>query len=87
MPASFLTHAILNTILSISKSPLPTPLWVIIKSILYKSGDAEQLAEYAAQVCQILTPNSYLLIKVRSSDEFDGHTNFYLHQTHEHHHH
>ncbi|MFS1460684.1 CobW family GTP-binding protein [Vibrio lentus] len=54
---------------------------------LYKSGDAEQLAEYIAQVCH---PDTKLVFAHQGkipSDEFDGHTNFYLHQTHEHHHH
>ncbi|MDH5927704.1 GTP-binding protein [Vibrio lentus] len=54
---------------------------------LYKSGDAEQLAEYVAQVCH---PDTKLVFAHQGkipSYEFDGHTNFYLHQTHEHHHH
>ena len=54
---------------------------------LYKSGDAEKLAEYVAQVCH---PDTKLIFAHQGkipSYEFDGNTNFYLHQTHEHHHH
>ncbi|MEZ9289671.1 GTP-binding protein [Vibrio lentus] len=54
---------------------------------LYKSGDAEKLAEYVAQVCH---PDTKLIFAHQGkipSYEFDGNTNFYLHQAHEHHHH
>ncbi|MFS1449667.1 CobW family GTP-binding protein, partial [Vibrio lentus] len=54
---------------------------------LYKSSDAEKLAEYVAQVCH---PDTKLIFAHHGkipSDEFDGNTNFYLHQTYEHHHH
>ncbi|OBT26201.1 cobalamin biosynthesis protein P47K [Vibrio tasmaniensis] len=53
---------------------------------LYKSGDVEQLAEYVAQVCH---PDTKLIFAHHGkvpSYEFDGNTNFYLHQTHDHHH-
>lgn len=54
---------------------------------LYKSGDAEQLAEYVAQVCH---PDTKLIFAHHGkipSDEFSGNTNFYHHQAHGHHHH
>ncbi|OED71525.1 cobalamin biosynthesis protein P47K [Vibrio splendidus ZS-139] len=54
---------------------------------LYKSGDAEKLAEYVAQVCH---PDAKLIFAHHGkipSDEFDGNTSFYHHQAHEHHHH
>ena len=54
---------------------------------LYKSGDAEKLAEYVAQVCH---PDTKLIFAHHGkipSDEFDGNTNFYHHQAHGHHHH
>ncbi|MFA0553165.1 GTP-binding protein [Vibrio lentus] len=54
---------------------------------LYKSGDAEKLAEYVVQVCH---PDTKLVFAHQGkipSYEFDGHTNFYLRQTYEHHHH
>ncbi|MEZ9244986.1 GTP-binding protein [Vibrio lentus] len=54
---------------------------------LYKSGDAEQLAEYVAQVCHPDTKLIFAHLGKIPYDEFDGHTNFYLHQTHDHHHH
>ncbi|MEZ9999369.1 GTP-binding protein [Vibrio lentus] len=54
---------------------------------LYKSGDAEKLAEYVAQVCH---PDTKLIFAHHGkipSDEFSGNTNFYHHQAHGHHHH
>ncbi|MCC4817341.1 cobalamin biosynthesis protein P47K [Vibrio lentus] len=54
---------------------------------LYKSGDAEKLAEYIAQVCH---PDTKLIFAHHGkipSDEFSGNTNFYHHQAHWHHHH
>ncbi|MFA0057235.1 CobW family GTP-binding protein [Vibrio echinoideorum] len=54
---------------------------------LYKSGDAEKLAEYVAQVCH---PDTKLIFAHHGkipSDEFDGNTSFYHHQAHGHHHH
>ena len=54
---------------------------------LYKSGDAEKLAEYVVQVCH---PDTKLIFAHHGkipSDEFDGNTNFYHHQAHGHHHH
>ncbi|WP_122056209.1 GTP-binding protein [Vibrio sp. Evd11] len=54
---------------------------------LYKSGDAEQLAEYIAQACHPDTKLIFAHLGKIPSYEFDGNTNFYLHQTHEHHHH
>ena len=54
---------------------------------LYKSGDAEKLAEYVAQVCH---PDTKLIFAHQGkipSDEFDGNTSFYHHQAHGHHHH
>ncbi|TVU79175.1 GTP-binding protein [Vibrio tasmaniensis] len=54
---------------------------------LYKSGDAEKLAEYVAQVCH---PDTKLIFAHHGkipSDEFDGNTSFYHHQAHGHYHH
>ncbi|MFL7032962.1 CobW family GTP-binding protein [Vibrio lentus] len=54
---------------------------------LYKSGDAEQLAEYIAQVCHPDTKLIFAHLGKIPSDEFSGNTNFYHHQAHGHHHH
>lgn len=54
---------------------------------LYKSGDAEQLAEYVAQVCHPDTKLIFAHLGKIPSYEFDGNTNFYHHQAHGHHHH
>ncbi|MFS1906347.1 CobW family GTP-binding protein [Vibrio lentus] len=54
---------------------------------LYKSGDAEKLAEYVAQVCH---PDTKLIFAHHGkipSGEFSGNTNCYHHQAHGHHHH
>ncbi|PMH28110.1 cobalamin biosynthesis protein P47K [Vibrio lentus] len=54
---------------------------------LYKSGDAEKLAEYVAQVCHPDTKVIFAHHGKIPSDEFSGNTNFYHHQAHGHHHH
>ncbi|PMN54566.1 cobalamin biosynthesis protein P47K [Vibrio lentus] len=54
---------------------------------LYKSGDAEKLAEYIAQVCHPDTKLIFAHLGKIPSYEFDGNTNFYHHQAHGHHHH
>ncbi|TVU62119.1 GTP-binding protein [Vibrio atlanticus] len=54
---------------------------------LYKSGDAEKLAEYVAQVCHSDTKLIFAHHGKIPSDEFDGNTSFYHHQAHGHHHH
>ncbi|MDN3630439.1 CobW family GTP-binding protein [Vibrio lentus] len=54
---------------------------------LYKSGDAEKLAEYVAQVCHPDTKLIFAHLGKIPSYEFDGNTNFYHHQAHGHHHH